>query len=158
MQWICELRIYKCLVLKRKKKFISYSETPAKCLKWFFANLKSELLLTKKQKTKVLCEIKHFSFFQETGENFSFCLVPSVGYTQTCSVICLVNINTFFIFDALISFSEFLMWPRTWKLDAKTIKMGTFLTSWLVFNKNFCKNLKYIIRISSHFKQLPFAF
>ena len=72
---------------KKKKLNISYSETPAKCSKWFFANLKSELLLTKKQKTKVKCEIKHFSFFQETGENFSFCLVPSEGYIQTCFVI-----------------------------------------------------------------------
>ena len=39
-------------------------------------------MLTKKQKTNDICEIKHFSFFQETGENFSFCLVPSIGYIQ----------------------------------------------------------------------------
>ena len=83
----------------------------------------------KPEKTNIL----HCSFFQKTGENFSFCVVvPSVGYIKTlCFVICSVSINKFIIFNAL-SFSKFLTWPRTWKFDAKTIKMGSFLTSWLV--------------------------
>ena len=30
---------------EKKKKLISYSETPAKCLKWFFANLSQSFCL-----------------------------------------------------------------------------------------------------------------
>ena len=116
---------------------------------------------TKDQSYYARSNILHCSFFQKTGENFSFCVVPSVGYIKTlCFVICSVSINKFFIFNALISFSKFLTWPRTWKFDAKTIKMGSFLTSWL-YSSLIKISVAFetdIIRISSHFKQLPFAF
>ena len=106
---------------KKEKKLISYSETTAKCLKWFFANLKSELLLTKTQKTKVICEITHFSFFRETGENFSFCLVPSVGYIQTCFAIFLV---TMFHFRCVNKFQQIFNVAKNLEIWRKNNKNG----------------------------------